>query len=479
MKVLLLQPNYDAHVVHPPLGLGYLASFLRQNGHPVSIFDGTLENALITSFVDAVRDGAPDLVGITVLSRGHHQVKKIIGALKQNFKSLPVVIGGTQVTAAPSEALLDLGADFAVIGEGEATLLELVESLGQGKLSLKEIAGLAYKRPGGKVRANPPRRLIDDLDALPFPAWDLMPPARYRIVPILEPARATPVAPILTSRGCPYNCSFCASNVTWRRKIRFRSPENVLAEIKLLKNDFGVKEIHFSDDNFTIDTARAEAICDRMIREAINLPWQCPNGVRIDRLTRPLLKKMRQSGCYALGLGIESGDQEVLKKVSKHLDLGIVPSVLRDLKEVGIESYGFFILGLPGDTRPTIEATINFALSHPFDRAWFNLFTPYPGSAAFSDWLGGRSFSSINWETHDCSTAVAKVSGVSLRELEALQKKALLRFYGRPRVIVSILSRLGPRELTTILMSRFFGKLLRPLSALTHRRVRTVKRVKK
>lgn len=469
MKVLLFWPNYDAHVVHPPLGLGYLASFLRTKNHEVTIFDGTLKNASVGDLINEIKSFNPDLVGISVLTRGHNQVKKTIEEIKKNFPKLPVVIGGTQVTAAPLEVMADLGADFAVIGEGELTLTELVSALqSDHKNRFAKIAGLDYWE-NGKIRINQPRKFIDNLDEIPFPAWDLMPPKKYRIVPILEPARAFPIAPILTSRGCPYNCSFCASNVTWRRKIRFRSPENVLEEIKMLKQEYGVREIHFSDDNFTMDIERAEKICDLLIKEKINLPWQCPNGVRIDRLTLPLLKKMKAAGCYAVGLGIESGDQKILNMNQKNLDLKIVPGVLRNLKKTGIESYGFFILGLPGDTRKTVEKTVDFALNNPFDRVWFNLFTPYPGSPAFPGWLGKRKFAEIDWDKHDCSTGIVSLADVSSKELENWQKKALREFYLRPKNLFKLLLRLRPKEIWTLIMSRFFEKLARPLFLFSHK----------
>ena len=345
MKVLLIQPNFDAHIVHPPLGLGYLAAYLEKNNHEVAIFDATLKNASLEQTLLAIKIFLPNLVGITVLSRGHNKAREIINEIKKIFPKLPVVIGGTQVTAAPAEVMADFKADFAVIGEGEITLAELVSALG-GKNKFSDIDGLAY-REKKKIRINHKRKLIENLDKIPFPAWHLMPPGQYRIAPILEPIHASPVAPILTSRGCPYNCSFCASNVTWQRKLRFRSPENVIGEIKLLKEKYGVKEIHFADDNFTMDTKRAEEICDRLIEENIDLPWQCPNGVRIDRLPLSLLRKMKKAGCYAVGLGIESGNQKILDKNSKNLNLKVVPQVLEDLRKVGIESYGFFILGLP------------------------------------------------------------------------------------------------------------------------------------
>lgn len=230
----------------------------------------------------------------------------------------------------------------------------------------------------------------------------------------------------------------------------------------MLKEKFGVKEIHFCDDNFTADVTRAEEICEAMLREKINLPWQCPNGVRIDKLPLHLLNKMKKSGCYAVGLGIESGSQKILEKVNKQLDLKIVPEVLKNLHRVGIESNGFFILGLPGETRKTALETINFALNNNFDRVWFNIFIPYPGSPAFASWLRSRRFADIDWERHDGSTAIVEVTGLSLREIEKLQKSALRKFYSRPKVIFKLLKRIGPREIVTFFMTRFSKNLMSP-----------------
>ena len=460
MKVLFLLPNYDSHIIHPPLGLGYLASYLIKNKQIVSIFDGTLKNASLDDYVKVISEFQPDLMGISVLTRGHNLAKEMVRTIKKKFSQIPIVIGGTQLTAAPKEVMEDIKPDFGIIGEGEETILELVRVLEKKKKIFTKINGLTFFS-NNRIIINNLRPLIENLDNLPFPAWELMPPKEYRIAPILEPAKGFPIAPILTSRGCPYNCSFCASNATWRRKLRFRSPENVLEEIKMLKKEYGVEEIHFSDDNFTMDIERAEKICDLLIKEKINLPWQCPNGVRIDRLTTSLLKKMKKAGCYSLSLGIESGNQEMLKNVQKQLDLKIVPGVLKMLRNIGIESYGFFILGLPGETKGSAKETIDFALNNDFDRVWFNIFTPYPGSSAFADWIGNRHFSDINWNEHDCSTALVSSKELSLSQIEKMQKMALRKFYLRPKNFARVISHIGPKEITSFLMSRFFKNIFK------------------
>lgn len=465
MKVLLIEPNYDSHVIHPPLGLGYLAAWLEREGHKVSLYNGTLHKARDEDFLSAIQIFGPDLIGISLMTRAHNKVKKLIAAIKNEIGDMsPVVIGGPQVTAAPAIVFKDLNADFAVFGEGELTLADLVRYLNVGRKDFKEIPGLVFKDQNGQILQNMARPLINNLDTLPYPAWHLMPPGKYRVAPILAPAKGQPIAQIMTGRGCPYNCSFCASNSTWKRKLRLRSAWHVLGEIQMLIKDYGVKEIHFCDDSFTSNMKRAEEICDAIIAEKFNIHWQCPNGIRGDRINDTLLKKMKKSGCYSVGLGVESGNINILKSVEKKLDLEEVKRTLIRLKEAGILSYGFFILGLPGDTRATIEETIEFALRNPFNRAWFNIFTPYPGSPAFNEWLGDRSFSEIDWDKHDCNTAIYEGKDYTAEELENYQKIAARRFYLRPKILLSVILNLGLKEILTLFMTRFFRKTIRIVS---------------
>lgn len=460
MKALLLQPNYDTHVVSPALGLGYLASTLEQEGHQVHLYDGTLHKASTADFLREIQRYGPDLIGITVFARGHHMVKALVAEIKKSWEA-PIVIGGPQVSGYPADVLADIRADYAVFGEGERTIVELARYLATSEGDLAEIDGLAHFGDEGVVKLNRPRELIANLDEIPFPAWHLMPPKDYRIVPILAPAKGFPTAPIMTTRGCPYWCTFCATNVTWRRKLRYRSTANILAEIELLVKEHGVKEILISDDNFTAKRVHAEQVCEEIIRRKLPISWQLPNGTRIDDLDLPLLEKMKRSGCHSIGLGIESGNQQVLKNVRKQLDLSLVKQVLQDMKRAGIRSYGFFIFGLPGETRETAQDTIDFAVNNPFDRAWFNILAPYPGSPLFEDWRKDRPFNQIDWYSHDANTAIVldKIS-LPYQELEAYQKKAAWKFYLRPHILWDLLTHLGPREIKTIFMTRFMRKYL-------------------
>lgn len=471
MKILFLQVNYDSHIVCPPFNVGYLASTLERQGHIVALFDGTLHNAGEEDYLAAVQSFSPDLIGVSVFSRGHGKAKRLVAALKRRF-DVRIVIGGPQVTAMPEAVIEDIGADFGVIGEGEETICELASALGAANGVFSGIDGLAYRQGSGGVVQNKPRGLIENLDSIPYPAWHLMPPSDYWIVPILATAKSFPVAPIMTSRGCPFPCTFCASNITWKFRVRYRSPENVIGEMRLLRDKYGVREFLITDDNFTLNKNFAMSVCEGIIKEDLRVNWQCSNGVRVDTLSPELLRLMRKAGCYSVGLGIESGNQAILDRAKKKLDLRKVRKTLGDLKDAGIKSYGFFIFGFPGETRSSAADTVEFSLSNRLDRAWFNIMTPYPGSELFNEWIKKRSFKDIDWDRHDGSTADLEWCELTGKELEECQRDAAKRFYLRPRIILDILLHMSGRQILTIFMTRFFRKYSKGIFELIHSRIR-------
>lgn len=452
MKTLLLQPTYDGFALGAPVSLGYIASSLKNSGHEVALFDGSLHQAQEQDFLKIIAEKNPDLVGIPVMSRGHNKVKRLIRQIRENFADLPVVIGGPQVCAFPELALEDLGADYAVFGEGEKTACELADGLKNQNADFSGIKGLVYKDSAGRVIKNAERDFFSNLDEIPFPAWDLMPPRDYsgNMESLTVPLKGKIAAPLLTSRGCPYNCTFCASGFIWKRRIRFRSAQNVLSEIVYLKEKFMVDEIHIIDDNFTFDIERAKEICELLIKNKLKVHWKCPNGIRIDRVDRELMRLMKESGCYYVGVGVETAEVGLLRRIGKRIDLKSCSRVLEGFRETGILTSGFFIFGLMGETAKTMEKTLEFALRNKFDRAQFSIFTPYPGTKDFDDWLNGQDFKfqDIDWDKYDGTRFFpAKGEALDGLQVESFQRRAYLRFYLRPRVMFNMIFPLRPRKL--------------------------------
>jgi radical SAM superfamily enzyme YgiQ (UPF0313 family) len=334
---------------NPPIGLGYIASILRENGHEVSIIDCAITRKSYSEIRSEVENRNPDAIGITALTSYYHEMVKLARILKK--LEIPIILGGVHVTALPELSLRECKADFAVIGEGEFTILELLDKW-DNDTERKKIKGIAYIEKGN-FQLNPRRELIQNLDDLPFPAWDLINPLAYPRMPHGRTMKRYPVAPIFTTRGCPFSCSYCASTQFWERKFRTRTPGNVVDEIEYLVNEFGVREIHIWDDNFTLIKKHVLGICKEILKRNLDLTFACPNGVRIDRLDKEILTAMRQAGFYALIFAIESGAQSILDKANKKINLKIIPGKVKLAKSLGFLIPSYFILGLPGETYTT------------------------------------------------------------------------------------------------------------------------------
>jgi anaerobic magnesium-protoporphyrin IX monomethyl ester cyclase len=430
-RVLLVSPFYDTHIVAPHLGLGYLASALRRSGHDVVVKDGLRERVTY--------DGAYDLVGVTAMTTYFPEaIREVRRARQRGFK---VVIGGAHVIADPEGSLIQSGADFACAGEGEIALCELANGRGPG-----EIPGLLWRDDTGIRRSGKPNfyPVVDDFGE---PAWDLISPRSYPPAPHGMIARDFPLAPVITTRGCPYSCSYCSAPITAGKRMRYRTPSRVVDEFEKLVSTYGVREIQIEDDNFTIKRDHVLAICEEMLTRGLRAHWSLPNGVRIDRLDKPLLRVMKRAGCYLMALGIESANQRILDMVDKNLDVELVPRVVKDVVDAGIEAWGFFMIGFPTETRAEILNTIDFALRLPLTRVQFTRTTPLPGTPIHEwwkrEWSKGRE---IDWSTFNYYRFKADWSEVPADELGRIQRRAHFRFYSRPRNFFKVVRSLRPRQ---------------------------------
>lgn len=403
----------------PHLGLGYLTAALRRDGHQVTLVDGLREKI-------EYDPNHFDLVGVTAMSTSFPEAVREVKRAKAY--GLKVVIGGAHIIATPESSLRQSGADYAVTGEGEIPMTKLANGV-----PISKINGLAYLN-GSKFHRNPPQEFIGEIDHFDRPAWDVIDPRTYPYAPHGMIARRFPLAPIITTRGCPYLCTYCSAPMTAGPKMRYRNPELVVDEIEMLVQKYDVREVQIEDDNFTFSKSHAMAICEGLIHRNVKVIWSLPNGVRIDRLDPELLAMMKRSGCYLLSLGIESANKRILKMVKKGLNLDIVRAKVREVVESGIDAVGFFMIGFPTETHEEIQNTIDFALSLPLHRVYFSKTTPLPGTPLYDLWrekyMSGQE---IDWSRFNYYEFQTNWSEVPPTEIARLQRRAHWTFYSRPK----------------------------------------------
>lgn len=426
-NVALVRPNYHSHLITPPLGLGYLSSYLKIKGYNTKIIDGLNLGYSAKQIVEDCRK--MDVVGINCLSAYFREVIELSRLLKE--KGITVVIGGPHASALPELTLKETQADYVVIGEGELSFSELINSI-EKKQPTENIQGIISKL-NTKLEK---RKFVDNLDTLPFPDWRQMDPRIYKKAPHGGLVKSFPIAPITSTRGCPFECTFCASPSFWERRIRFRSPENVVEEIDYLVKNFKVTEIHFEDDNLTLKSKHIEEICELILKRKININWAAPNGVRVDTLDSDLLKLMKKSGCYFLAFGIESGNQEILNRIKKKTSLQKIEKIVNLTKKIGIVTQGFFIFGLPGETEDSIKETINFAKRIFLDKAQFLLLDVLPGSELWQELMNNRK---VDWNYNSYQEATWIPEGLDREKLNQAPSYAFRDFFFRPKQIYFLL----------------------------------------
>ncbi len=380
VRVLLVNPRVYLPIdtrTSPSLGLAYLAAISERRGDQVRVHDGDVEDVPLERVLPEYR---PQVVGITANTI---QIKSAWrdAALVKSLTEALVVLGGPHPTVLPAESAQRPEVDVVVRGEGEAAWEEICQVLETGgeQPDLSQVQGISFKKPDGQV-VHTPNRPVDDPDSLPFPAYHFFKMGRYtNLQPTVDQVEG-PSYPILTSRGCPYRCTYCSQIAP--RIWRGRSPRNVVEEWRWLVRELGAGEIGVLDDSFNIDRARALEICDLLIAEGLNhVPWIMINGIRANLADKELLGRMREAGCIRTAFGVESGNQRILDSViDKHLTLEQVRAAFQAAREVGMETIGFFIIGLPGETEETMEDTIRFACELDPVVANFSMATPFPGT---------------------------------------------------------------------------------------------------
>lgn len=405
MKVFLIIPpvtvKADEHVprnCYPSLGVAYLAAVLEQAGYEVAILDAfttqdnkpNIQGANATYGLDdlsikkQIEEFQPEIVGITNMYTMYSQDAHRMSAIaKEINRDILVVLGGSHPSCSPEMVLRDKNIDIVVSGEGEYAFLDIVNTFNRGE-DIRNIAGSIVRR-NGSVFLNPPRPLIKDLDVLPFPARHLLPMASY----FNNAARSTlynmrnPFTTLITSRGCPMRCVYCAVKTIWGRTWRARSAANVVDEIEYLIKNYGVKEIHFSDDNISVNKDRIVSLCQEIIKRNIDIRWACPTGIAIWSMDEDLLKIMKKAGCYRLTFGLESGNRETLDFIGKKYSYARAKELIKMANRLGFWTASTFIFGFPQEKQESINDTISLAINSDLDFAVF--YTPiiFPGTELF------------------------------------------------------------------------------------------------
>jgi radical SAM superfamily enzyme YgiQ (UPF0313 family) len=431
MRVLLLRPNSGIDVAPPPLGLMYIAAYLRNRDASVQIriVDARSRELSTEALKGLILDYAPELIGLTSMHVERKETHALAGLARQVLPQVKIAIGGPYPSADYQEALQDENIDFAVIGEGEETFSELVSSGCGGYRDLENIRGLAY-RQDGRIKFNGQRDFIADLDKLPLPSWDLLDLGDYfygkrRSLenPLQVHKRAVP---ILSSRGCPYQCTYCHN--IFGKKFRARSAENVATEIELLRNNYGVREIEFLDDSFNMDKSRAQRIFNLLIARGVKVRICFSNGIRLDRVDDELLGLMKRAGTYRINYGIESASKRVQQIMKKNLDIDIAHAVIDKTVERGILCGGFFMFGFPTETEDEVMQSIDFAVASRLHTAVFSIVTPFPSTEMYrqaGELIQGRGY-------YDVQSASCNLSAIPDRRLEELRILAYRKFYFNP-----------------------------------------------
>ncbi len=471
MKTLLINPpqtffpGSDPPAANLPLGLLYIAAVLDNAGYNVEILDAFMTDLPFRKKGDITEVGMPyekireeiqrrkpDIVGIAnpFTSQVEHAVR-VADIVKEIDSSILTVVGGPHGTVVPVEFLEEArNVDIVAIGEGEYTMLDIVGFF-EGNKKIDDVQGIAH-RMEGKVVLNSPRPFNKNLDELPYPAYHLVDMEKYLDPETIEyRSFQNRALSMITSRGCPFNCSFCSVHLHMGKTFRAHSVDYVVDHIEHLVNKYRVKTIYFEDDNLTFDIERFEAICDKIIERDIKFQWETPNGVRADYLTLDLLKKMKKTGCQSVFVGVESGDQYVLDNIiGKSLKLKNVIKFAKMCKKIGLKTGAFYIIGFPGETKENMRNTVEFALmlKRKYDVGMHLLFaTPSYGTRLYEECnkkgyirgsLTPRAFAEVrqNWglpliETENFTAM--DVKEIASRAMKTYRRLSIINYIKSPK----------------------------------------------
>lgn len=416
-------------VSRPPINIALLAACIRQLGCETFIYDFDWFEGTVDDMSKLILSKSPDVVGFTCLTPRMQITLFIAARIKELNPKVKIIIGGAHVNAVKERALYSRDIDYAIYGEAEKALIEFLKAT-ETNGDFENIQNLIYRK-NGKVIMNFTRPFIQNLDELPFPAWDLLNLEEYKDAATFDGIHMG----VMTSRGCPWNCIFCSSGVVWGRKVRFRSVESVIEELGQIVHNLRITNIMFYDDTFTVNKPRFLKICDEIVKRKLNLKYYCQ--LRVDTIDEEIADALAQSGCIAAALGVESGDEEILKILKKGIKKSQVYKTVAALKSAGVPILASYIIGSPGETHESIQKTFEFAKELDTDQTKFMICTPFPGTELFgmavekgllSDNLSPAQCAEVTYYQH----VAANLSKVSDEDILHYQRLAYKTFKQKP-----------------------------------------------
>jgi anaerobic magnesium-protoporphyrin IX monomethyl ester cyclase len=449
MKVLFVNPPQTASkykfmgVIAPPLGIAYMAGVLQENNIDVEILDASAEDMDFKDVEKELLKRKPDLVALTALTPTIGRALETAQVVKETLPDSIVVMGGYHPTFNFIETLEDENVDIVIRGEGEYIMLNLVQAL-ENQSSLHDVKGIVFEDKNSKeIVVNPEAPLIQNLDELPFPALNLLPMKKYRLLDM-----DTHMTTMITTRGCPMQCSFCSSAAMHGKKIRERSVENIVDEIEYLKTNYDIDTIAFMDDTFTLKKRKVMAICDEILKRNIEIMWGCTS--RVDTLDEKLLKKMKEAGCITIFIGVESADQQQLDNMCKNTTIAKIENAFKIAHKLKIRTIASVALGMPGDTKEIMNKTVKFVHKLKPNYAIYSLATPYPGTKFYKEAFEKNLIKIKDWSKYTLITPILETIDCSLNDMRKIQAKAFMKFYLRPHYIIRQFLQDGPYLLKTI-----------------------------
>ncbi|MCU0858575.1 MAG: B12-binding domain-containing radical SAM protein [Pontiellaceae bacterium] len=420
--------------IMPPIGLISLAAWLDQKGFKTTVVDCFAKPGSQRRIQEILENRRPEFLGLSCTTSSFHDGVRMAGWAKSILPSVKTVMGGPHISALKTEALRGYPAlDFGIAGEGEETFAELAAG---GWSRPERVEGLIWRDAEGNPQFSGPRKKLLELDSLPFPAYEKLDgyPRAYTL-PIFNYPRA-PNSSCVSSRGCPYACSYCDRSV-FGASFRYNSARYMIAHVRHLKEKFGVRHINFYDDQFTFNRKRIEEFAQELIRLQMGITYNC--AARADHLDEELLRLMKASGCWMISLGIETGDPELLAQHRQRSNLDLLAERIRMIHRAGIRIKGLLMIGLPGETEESIQRSMDYAFSLPIDDINLAKFTPFPGAPLYAGIRESGTFDE-DWSKMDCMNFQFIPNGMTRKQLDRLFTAFYKRHFMRPRVLAGYVS---------------------------------------